>query len=408
MKSAEGGLSAVQGFASAGIHAGIKKAKKDLALIVSNRPAAAAGVFTTNRVQAAPVVYDRQVLKSGAPVRAILVNSGNANACTGEQGIKDASVMAEAAASALGLSASEVLVSSTGVIGVPLPMDRVLSGIRTAAAAAERSPAAARAAAEAILTTDTFVKEIALEVQLPQAGVTVTVAGIAKGSGMIHPNMATLLAYIITDAQVAAEDLQQLLGSSVQASFNMISVDGDTSTNDTVIALANGAADARRVVPGTGDFRLFAEAFDAVSRHLAREIVRDGEGATKFIEARMEGARTLEDARLLAKAVITSNLVKTAFFGEDANWGRILCAMGYSGGAFSPEQVDLTISSRSGSMLLLREGTPVPFDEAEALKILKEKEILITAALGEGEQNASAWGCDLSYEYVKINGEYRT
>lgn len=406
MKKIDGGLDLVKGFRTAGIHAGIKKAALDLALIVSDTPAAAAGVFTTNIVQAAPVQYDRSVITSGSPVQAVVVNSGNANACTGKRGYQDTVSMAETAAQSLGCTPGQVLVSSTGVIGVPLPMDKIIPGIKEAASLLSSSRESAKHTTEAILTTDTFSKEIAAEIEV--GNTSVTIAGIAKGSGMIHPNMATLLSFIITDAKIAPHLLQSLLGTSVSATYNMISVDGDTSTNDSVVVLANGASNAPEITEGSDSFQAFREAFEKVHAHLAREIVRDGEGASKFIETRITGAPSDEDAKKAAKAVITSNLVKTAMFGEDANWGRILCAIGYSGGTFDPDRVELMIQSSAGSMLLLREGTPLPIDEGSALQILKAKEIQIIARLGDGEGTATAWGCDLSYEYVKINGEYRS
>jgi glutamate N-acetyltransferase / amino-acid N-acetyltransferase len=411
MKILDSGLNAVQGYKTAGIHAGIKKAKKDLALIVSDIPAAAAGVFTINKVQAAPVTYDKAVITAGKPVRAIVVNSGNANACTGKPGLADAELMAESAAAALGLefgaeNGSEVLVCSTGVIGVPLPMEKVENGIKKAAEELSSTRVSAVNAAEAILTTDTFIKEIAVEIIID--GKPVVLAGIAKGSGMIHPNMATLLSFIITDANIEAETLQGLLGTSISSTYNMISVDGDTSTNDTVLTLANGASNTPLIKRGTEVAAKFAEAFDYVHAYLAKQIVRDGEGASKFIEVHIAGAVQEADAKLLAKSIITSNLVKTAVFGEDANWGRILCAMGYSGAQFNPDTVDLTIASSQGEILLLQQGAPVPFDEDIALTILKEHDIVITATLQDGKAEATAWGCDLSYEYVKINGEYRT
>ena len=416
MKLLDSGLSAVQGYKTAGIHAGIKKAKKDLALIVSDIPAAAAGVFTINKVQAAPVTYDKAVISAGKPVRAIVVNSGNANACTGKTGLKDAETMAASTAKALGLdlgaeTGTEVLVCSTGVIGVPLPMKIVESGILMAAEKLSSTRKSAVNAAEAILTTDTFKKEIAVEITI--GGKPVVLAGIAKGSGMIHPNMATLLSFIITDANIKAETLQGLLGKSISSTYNMISVDGDTSTNDTVLTLANGASNTPLIEKGTeenatDEYTKFAGAFDYVHAYLAKQIVRDGEGASKFIEAHISGAANENDAKLLAKSIITSNLVKTAMFGEDANWGRIICAMGYSGAQFNPDTVDLTIASNQGRILLLQQGAPVTFDENIALAILKEHDIVITAILQDGSAKATAWGCDLSYDYVKINGKYRT
>lgn len=407
MKTEAGVFSLPQGYRAAGIYAGIKKKRKDVALLVSDMPAAAAGVFTTNVVSAAPVQWDRKVITSGNPVRAIVVNSGNANACTGAKGYEDTIAMAAATAEAVGASGpEEVLVCSTGVIGVPLPMETVLKGISLAQASLGTDAEAASDAAQAILTTDTRKKEITVTIEAE--GRLVKVSGFAKGSGMIHPNMATLLSFIVTDAEVPAAMLQDLLGGSVQESYNMISVDGDTSTNDTVLVLANGAAGTGPLTAGSSWYEAFKSAFDEVHAYLAKEIVRDGEGAGKFIEVSITGAPDTASARILAKSVITSNLVKTAFFGEDANWGRILCAMGYSGAAFDPSTVRLTISSPAGSILMLEAGTPVPFDEAKALAILKEQEIRIEATLTDGTGMAKAWGCDLSYEYVRINGEYRS
>ena len=404
MKILETGLAAVGGFRMAGIHSGIKKAKKDIALIVSDCPATAAGAFTRNRVKAAPVQYDMELIAGGGPAGAILINSGNANACTGAQGMADTRAMAAHAASALGLDSPEsVYVCSTGVIGVPLPMPVITEGIREAAGRLACSRQAAIDAAEAILTTDTFIKEIAVEVEID--GKPVRIAGIAKGSGMIHPDMATLLSFIITDAAVPREMLQGLLGDSITHTYNMISVDGDTSTNDTVLVLANGCSG---VTVDSDTAAVFAEAFDHVHAYLSQQIVRDGEGAGKFITATVTGATDIEGARRMAKSIITSNLVKTAIFGEDANWGRILCAMGYSGADFNPDTVNLSIGSKRGSMRLLEAGTPIPFSEEYALELLQEHDIDILAELHDGEAAATAWGCDLSYEYVRINGEYRS
>lgn len=407
MNTETGVFTLPQGYRAAGIYAGIKKKRKDIALLVSELPASAAGVFTTNVVCAAPVQWDRKVISSGSSVRAIVVNSGNANACTGVQGYEDTVTMAAAAAKAIGSAKpEEVLVCSTGVIGVPLPMETVLKGITLASEALGTDAEAASNAAQAILTTDTRNKEITVTIEAD--GRPVRISGFAKGSGMIHPNMATLLSFIVTDAAVPADLLQGLLGSSVQESYNMISVDGDTSTNDTVLVLANGAAGTPALTTGSSWYEAFKRAFDEVHAYLAKEIVRDGEGAGKFIEVTITGAPDTESARILAKSVITSNLVKTAFFGEDANWGRILCAMGYSGAAFDPTTVRLTISSPAGSILMLEAGTPVPFDEAQALAILEERELFVEAVLTDGTGKAKAWGCDLSYEYVRINGEYRS
>lgn len=406
MKHISGGITAPKGYKASGVFCGIKKKKLDLTMLYSEAPAQAAGAFTQNIVCAAPVQWDRRIAASGKPVRAVVINSGNANACTGRQGIEDTEKMAEETALAAGISAEEVFVCSTGVIGVPLPMEKVISGIREAAGELDTTPQAASRAAEAILTTDTFPKEIAVEIEVE--GIPVRIAGIAKGSGMIHPDMATLLSFILTDADVEEGLLQRLLGQTIEDTYNMISVDGDTSTNDTVLAMANGCSFAPVICEGSSGYDAFREAFDYVNGYLARQIVIDGEGATKFIEAVVTGAPSKEDARKIAKSVITSNLVKTALFGEDANWGRILCAMGYSGGKFTPEKAELHIESSRGSLLLLQGGSPVPFDEDTASEVLKERDIIIRIMLSDGDAEAVSWGCDLSYDYVKINGEYRS
>lgn len=410
MEIITGGIAAPKGFSAAGIACGIKKRKKDLALIVSSRPCTAAGVFTTNLVKAAPVVWDKAVVDAGQPVHAIAVNSGNANACTGAKGLADTEATATHAASVLsqtipGITEKQVLVCSTGVIGVPLPMDRLLSGIKNAVDVLDSSETAAADAAQAILTTDTAEKVIAVSCKVK--GKTVTISGMAKGSGMIHPNLATMLTFVTTDAEISSACLQELLGNSIADTFNMISVDGDTSTNDTVLVLANGASGAF-VSPGQEGWQEFSEAFSYVLGYLAREIVRDGEGAGHFIEVNVSGAATKADARTLARAVTTSNLVKTAFFGADANWGRILCAMGYSGASFTPDSASLWFSSPVGTIQVVRDGMPVLFDEVEAKKILLEKDVTVKAVLGDGAEEATAWGCDLSYEYVRINGDYRS
>jgi glutamate N-acetyltransferase/amino-acid N-acetyltransferase len=414
MKILKEGITAPKGFRAAGLHCGVKKAKKDLALIVSDVPAESAGAFTQNKVQAAPVIWDRKITEGKSPVQAILINSGNANACTGAQGMEDCQRMAVLTAEGLStlssygrISPSSVYVCSTGVIGVPLPMKKIAYGIEKICPTLSSSQEAASAAAAAILTTDTFSKEVAVEIIIE--GKPVRIAGIAKGSGMIHPDMATMLSFIVTDANISSARLQDLLGSSVEESYNMISVDGDTSTNDTVLVLANGASGTPEIKPGTEQDHRFKEAFDYVHTYLAKQIVKDGEGAGKFLEARVTGAKTHEDAKKAAKAVITSSLVKTAFFGEDANWGRILCAIGYSGADIDPEVINLSLTSSAGTIQLLDRGTPIVFDEQQALNILKEPEIVINVQLNsEGTSEATAWGCDLSYEYVKINGEYRT
>lgn len=413
MKIIPGGITAPRGYTAAGLHTGIKKKRRDMTAVISRQPATAAGAFTQNVVQAAPVLWDRQIIEDGKPVRAVIINSGNANACTGEQGMEDCRTMALTAAQALSgeeapqVSEQEILVCSTGVIGVPLPMDVIIPGIQQTIEAADASEASADAAAQGILTTDTFSKEIAIELEIE--GRPVRIAGIAKGSGMIHPNMATMISCIVTDAAVSHQMLQSMTGSSITESYNMISVDGDTSTNDTVLALANGASGIAELQAGSAEAALFQEAFTYVHTFLAKQIVKDGEGAGKFLEVKVDHASSTEDARLIAKSVITSNLVKTAFFGEDANWGRILCAAGYSGADFDPMGVSLKLSAGGKELLLLDRGTPESFSEELAAVLLKEKEITVLLDMGcRGDGIATAWGCDLSYEYVRINGEYRT
>lgn len=410
MKIIDGGITAPKGFLANGIAAGIKKRKKDIAILVSEIPAQAAGAFTTNKVKAAPVIWDKQLIASGKTMSAIVINSGNANACTGEKGFSDTRDTASYAAellSARGIdtSAEQVLVCSTGVIGVPLPMDTVKEGIKTCVSGLSKELEAAKLAADAICTTDTFRKEIAVEIEID--GKPIRIAGMAKGSGMIHPNMATMLSFITTDAELPASILQELLGTTIIDTYNMISVDGDTSTNDTVLVLANGCSGVN-IQKGTLQWEEFCKAFTYVHTFLAKAIVRDGEGAGKFIEVIVNGAKSIEDARILARSVVASSLVKAAFFGADANWGRILCAMGYSGADFNPAGTELSFSSSQGSIIVVKNGEPVAFNEDFAKKILLEKEVTVTAKLNDGESSAKAWGCDLSYEYVRINGDYRS
>jgi glutamate N-acetyltransferase/amino-acid N-acetyltransferase len=402
MEEIKGGVTAPAGFLASGVHADIKGkggSKKDVAILFSRVPCAAAGVYTTNKVKAAPVILSEQRTRTGR-LQAVVINSGNANACTGEQGMKDAIAMAELAARALGLEPEDVAVASTGVIGVPLPMDRVKEGIARAAASVSRE--GGHDAALAIMTTDTYDKQYAVRFDL--GGVPVTIGAMAKGSGMIHPNMATMLGFVTTDAAIDAAALQVALKAATDKSFNMITVDGDTSTNDMVIVMANGLARNPKVMLGTTLYDTFAAALEAVLIHLAKEIARDGEGATKLLEMRVKGAPTVEDARKAARAVCGSSLVKAALFGEDANWGRVLAAMGYSGAEFDPSKVDLWL----GDVQMMAGGAPLPFSEEAAAAVLKEKEVVITADLHMGSAEATAWGCDLTYDYVKINGSYRT
>lgn len=401
MKKIAGGVTAVSGFEAAGVAVGIRKnnKKKDLALIYTAMPAVTAGVFTQNVFAAPPVQLDRERIKN-ATARAVVVNSGCANACTGEQGYADALKMAEWTAQALHIEPKEVLVASTGVIGEYLPMEKVARGITLAAQ--ELSPGGGNHAALAIMTTDTVEKETAW--QFPVGDYTITLGGMAKGSGMIHPNMATMLSFITTDISMEKSLLQAALMEAVDRSFNMISVDGDTSTNDTVLLLANGSAGAPFIGEKGPEYQAFLEALTVVCTELAKMIVIDGEGATKLLEVRVKGCTDFPMAKALALKVLTSNLVKTAFFGEDANWGRIVTALGNSGMSFDPGKVSIFL----GDLLVAEDGRGVPLDEERAKEILTLREVPVTIHMGAGGAEAVAWGCDLSHEYVTINGSYRT
>ncbi|HZK24860.1 MAG TPA: bifunctional glutamate N-acetyltransferase/amino-acid acetyltransferase ArgJ [Oscillospiraceae bacterium] len=399
-RKVEGGVTAARGFKAAGIAAGIKKKdKKDIALIYSQVPAVAAGMFTKNRFQGAPVLVSREHLADNK-AQAIIVNSGNANACTGEQGLKDAQRMAALTGELLGLQTQDIVVASTGVIGQYLPMARLETGIHDAVEQlqAEGGPLAA----EAIMTTDLTAKITAF--QLDIGGEIVTVGGIAKGSGMIHPNMATMLAFITTDCAIAPALLQKALQYSVERSYNLITVDGDTSTNDTVVVLANGAAANLVISEENEDYHRFLMLLQRVNTELAQSIVRDGEGATKFLAVTVKHAATYEDAKTLARGILNSNLVKTAFFGEDANWGRIISAMGQTEVEFFPERVDVFL----GDLQVTQFGQGLLFDEAQAKAILAQQDIRITVDLQMGEEKVTAWGADLSYDYIKINASYRS
>ncbi|MDR2648976.1 MAG: bifunctional glutamate N-acetyltransferase/amino-acid acetyltransferase ArgJ [Clostridiales bacterium] len=399
-------INAPAGFLAAGDHIGIKKQKKDLTLILSEKPAAAAGCFTQNIVKAAPVQYDLSIIHSGKKVRGIVVNSGNANACTGEQGLKDVKAAAGTFAALAGCESDDVLVCSTGVIGVNLPMDTLLPGIGQVFAQLGKDEVSGGNAAQGIMTTDMFAKTAYEEVSV--GGITVKLAGMAKGSAMIHPNMATLLAFITTDAAISVELLQKALAASVRDSYNMISVDRDTSTNDTALILANGMSGNTAINAEGDDFNKFSAALHRINKKLAIDMARDGEGATKLMEVNVYGAASDSDARIIARSVTSSNLFKAALFGSDANWGRILCAMGYSGGKFDPNHVSVNFRSSAGSIDVLKNGSPVLFDEARAKTILSEKEICVDIRLTDGGFSAAAWGCDLTYDYVKINGDYRS
>ncbi len=405
IQEAAGGVTAAAGFVAGGLHAGLKKCpdKKDLAIIHSLAPAVVGAVFTQNKFAAAPVNWCRQVV-AGGRAQAVVVNSGNANACTGAEGAANAAEMAAVCGKALQAPPEQVLVCSTGVIGVQLPMPLLREGIATCAA--QLSTQGGQAAAEAIMTTDLYCKETAVSYQYQ--GKTVTVGGIAKGSGMIHPNMATMLCFITTDLQIEAAALQQAVKEAADASFNMVTVDGDTSTNDSMLVLANGQAGNETVQAGGAGYAEFVQALTLVAARLARLMAYDGEGATKLLECQVCGAPSLQDARLAAKAVVGSSLVKAAFYGEDANWGRIACAAGYSGAQFDTAKVNLRLQSAAGEIELMRDGSGLVFDEEAAKQVLQEREIFINLDLGSGEYQATSWGCDLSHEYVNINADYRS
>jgi len=398
------GITAPIGYSATGAHVGLKKKKKDLTIIKSEVLATASGVFTTNLVKAAPVLWNQQIVNN--KVKGIVINSGNANACTGELGFKHTEIMAQTLAECLNTTKETIIVSSTGVIGVHLPIEKIVEGIKATVSSLETTREAAKRAAEGIITTDTYTKEIAVEVEIDKK--LVRIAGMAKGSGMIHPNMATMLSFVTTDADISKNMLDKALKDSMEDTYNMISVDGDTSTNDMVIVLANGMAQNTLITEENENYFKFKAALDYVNKYLSKQIVNDGEGVTKVLEVLVKGASSKEDAKKISKSVICSNLVKTAFFGEDANWGRILCAAGYSGANFNPDKTSISFSSLGGEILLFTNGEPIKFDEDKALQILKERKIQILIALQDGNSEATAWGCDLSYEYVKINGEYRT
>jgi glutamate N-acetyltransferase/amino-acid N-acetyltransferase len=399
----DGNAAFPKGFQLAGMHCGIKKENLDLAVLFSEKPAIAAVKTTTNCVKAAPILWCKEVMKN--PLKQlVVVNSGNANACTGIKGQEAVEETAQKAATVFNVEKEDVLVASTGVIGVPLPVEKILTGLEKISLA--HSIDAGTAAATAIMTTDTGIKTIGVEIEIK--GKAVKIGGMAKGSGMIHPNMATMLSFVTTDISIDPQLLDTLLTQATEETYNMISVDGDTSTNDMVTVLANGMAGNDVLNADDADLEIFKEAFFYVHKTLAKKIVRDGEGATKFVEVEVRGAKTQADAKILAKSVITSNLFKTAMFGEDANWGRALCALGYSGVKFDPLKVSLVFSSQAGMVTLLNDGMPIAFDEDEALAVLKETDLHIGVELEEGSEKAIAWGCDLSYEYVKINGDYRS
>ena len=404
MKIISGGVCAATGFTANGIHCGIRKnrTKRDLALIYSEKPASAAAVYTTNLVKGAPLTVTKNHISDGV-AQAVICNSGNANTCNAN-GIEIAEQMSNLLAGELGIKATDVVVASTGVIGQPLDIKPIQEGIPSLVKGLSRD--GGEAAAEGIMTTDTVKKEIAVEFSV--GGKTCRIGGVAKGSGMIHPNMATMLVFITTDAAIAPAMLKKALSTDIANTFNMVSVDGDTSTNDMVTVLANGMAGNAEITADGADFDEFMKALNTVTVYLCRKIAGDGEGATKLLECRVSGADDVATAKTVAKSVICSSLLKAAMFGADANWGRVLCAIGYSGADVNVDRVDVSFRSAKGEIAVCKNGAGVEFSEEKAKEILLESEIEIIVSIGDGAYDATAWGCDLTYDYVKINGDYRT
>ncbi len=404
----EGGVTAAKGFSAASTAARIKyEGRTDMAMIYSASPCTCAGTFTRNVVKAAPVIWDRDLVRSGKPMHAVVVNSGIANACTGQEGLDYCRRTAEAAASCLNIPADSVLVGSTGVIGFQLPIDRIEAGVAELSQKLGDDAEHGTDASKAIMTTDTHKKECACTFEID--GKTVTVGGMSKGSGMIHPNMCTMLGYVTTDAAVDASVLQTAVSAIVDETFNMISVDGDTSTNDTLLVLANGEAENAVISRAEGPaYEALYEALYTICRDLAMQMAGDGEGATKLIEVNVQGMDTVANARTLAKSVICSSLTKAAVYGSDANWGRILCALGYAGVDFDPNDLQLYFVDGSRTMLIFTEGAAADYSEEEATELLKKEKVTILAQFHMGQASATAWGCDLTYDYVKINADYRS
>ena len=408
MEIISGGVTAPIGFLAAGMHAGVRKnkKKKDMALLVSKCPAKTAGVFTQNVVKAAPVMWDKALCDDIGLCQALVVNSGVANACTGEAGDVDVAHMAELAAAELQVPADQVAVASTGVIGIRLPMETIAHGIRELSGMLSDDLESGSHAAEAIMTTDVYKKEIAVKLQIK--GKTITVGGMCKGSGMINPNLGTVLGFLTTDLNISQELLQKTLRNDVIDTYNMLSVDGDTSTNDTVMIFANGMAGNDELLETDADYPAFAEALRYINTYFVKLIAADGEGASKLLECKVSGAADVKTAKTVAKSVICSSLLKAAMFGADANWGRVLCAIGYSGADVDVSKIGVSFESPKGKIEVCRGGSGVDFSEEKAKEILLEKEIGILVDLGSGDAEATAWGCDLTYDYVKINGDYRT
>ena len=407
MKIIEGGVTAAKGFQAAATAAEIKyKGRTDMAMIYSEVPCVAAGTFTTNVVKAAPVKWDQNVVYNRSHAQAVVCNSGIANACTGAEGYGYCKETADMTAEVLGIPSDSVLVASTGVIGMQIPIDRITNGVKAMAPKLSDTIEAGTEAAKAIMTTDTVKKEVAVQVEI--GGKTVTIGGMCKGSGMIHPNMCTMLGFVTTDACISKEMLQAALSENVKDTYNMVSVDGDTSTNDTVVLLANGLAENEEITVDSPDYPVFYEALHTINEYLAKKMAGDGEGATALFEVQVVGADTKETAKILAKSIVCSNLTKTAIAGHDANWGRILCAMGYSGAQFDPEKVDLFFESQAGRIQIIEDGTAVDYSEEKATEILSQPEVKAIADIKMGNESATAWGCDLTYDYIKINADYRS
>lgn len=407
MKIIEGGVTAAQGFEAAGVPAAIKyQDRKDMAMLYSRTPCKAAGVFTSNVVKAAPVKWDKEVVAHSPYVQAVIANSGIANAATGKQGYDCCRQTADKAAGLLGISADAVLVASTGVIGSQIPLNRLLSGVEKLVESKSDTIEAGTLAAEAIMTTDTVSKQAAVQIELD--GKTVTVGGMCKGSGMIHPNMCTMLGFLTTDAAISKELLQEALSEDVIDTFNMISVDGDTSTNDTLVVLANGMAGNTEITTKNEDYYKFKEALHYVNATLAKKMAGDGEGATALFEVKVVHAKTKQAARTLSRSVIGSSLCKAAIYGHDANFGRFLCALGYAGVDFDPEKIELYFENEEKSILIYKDGVAADYSEEEASQILASPEVRVLVDMHMGDEEATAWGCDLSYDYVKINADYRS
>ena len=407
MKQIEGGVTAAKGFEATGVAAQIKyKGRNDMAIVYSQKPCVAAGTFTTNVVKAAPVLWDKHLIEDCDYMQAVIINSGIANACTGSEGYGYCKATAEAAAKALNISEDSVAVASTGVIGMQLPIDRIIKGISLLKEAMGSTLADGHDAACAIMTTDTKPKEIAFEFEV--AGTKCIIGGMCKGSGMIHPNMCTMLCFLTTDVNISKSLLTKALKNDVQDTFNMISVDGDTSTNDTVLLMANGEAGNPEIIEEDEYYDSFCKALHAVMEGLSKKIAGDGEGCTCLFECQVKHADTKQNARTLAKSVITSNLTKAAIFGHDANWGRILCALGYSGVNFDPGKVDIFFESKAGILKIVENGVSTGYSEEKATEILSQEYVTAVCDMHNGSENATAWGCDLTYEYVKINGDYRS